>query len=292
MKKQPTNSGAPKTFLAKYKWGIIVCAAILAFLLVGAVPLWINRLFEKPAKHDIFAVDWKVEDALSYYAAVLGFVGTVSLGAVAVFQTDRANRQTERANQLAQEALVQTRKANDLAKQMQKLEQARFVSMVSLTDVVYEEVSAGGTKRLRPKDKTPISDYIRLSVPETRPSSWYIFDLVFHNSSDYPIIQMTIHPQTCETYNCARYGMVTLQDSAVYIPAHGSAGISISIPGDMLKTSGITKMVLDIDFVNIFDYSTKAGLALENMGVRDKRMNYTYHLAKFINVRPEEEYVD
>lgn len=266
----------------------ILGCIVLSIALIFFIPIAVNWLFTKPALCELMVANWNEADALGYGGDVLSYLGTVVLGAVAVFQTSKAHGQTDRANQLAQDALVQTEKANELAAQMQRLEQARFVSMVSLIDVVYEAVASGGSKRVRNRAKPPISEHIVLSSPGTTPSGYFILDLDIENKSDYPIVQMMVHPGTRETDNCVVYGMVTSIERAVYIPAQGIAGISISIPYDILKKVHVSEMVLSIDFVNIFDYTTNASLYLYNLGVENRRFDYKYRLAKFVDVKPPE----
>ena len=117
----------------------VIFGTIFVLIAVYVVPLIIDWMFPLPAWCDFFAVKWNVEDALAYYGSALGFIGTVVLGAITVYQTrrahkqtEKANDQTERANQLAENALIQTQKANELSAQMQKLEQAKFLSIISV----------------------------------------------------------------------------------------------------------------------------------------------------------------
>ena len=110
----------------------IIGCIVLSIALIFFIPMAVNWLFKKPALCEPMVAKWNEADALVYGGDVLSFIGTVVLGAIAVFQTRKAYEQTERANQLAKDALVQTEKANKLANQMQKLAQARFVSMVAV----------------------------------------------------------------------------------------------------------------------------------------------------------------
>lgn len=264
-------------------------ALIVASLIA---PFVINELFKYGETNGVvYQTFWGAEDVLSFLGSYLSFFGTIVLGAVAVFQTDRANKlaekannQTDIANDLARDALAQAEKANDLAYQMQRFEQARFLSMVSLTDVVYEEVFSGGIKSHRTLDKTPISEYIVVTVENITPNKYFILDLDLTNTSDYPIVQMNIRPDTCDGKECVCYNIENVVEKAVYIPARGKAGVSVSIPCDELKKSNITDMVLNIDFVNIFDYTTKTSLHLYNMGIEMRRFHYTYRLDKLSNI--------
>lgn len=147
----------------------VIIGAIIVLLAVCGVPLLINWAFSEPAWLDCFAVDWEAKDALAYYGSALGFIGTVVLGAITVYQTrkaheqtEKANTQTEKANQLAEEALAQTQRANELAAKMQKLEEARFLSMVSIENVRFRtiklaDVSVQKTPFMFPHTQKPLS---------------------------------------------------------------------------------------------------------------------------------------
>ena len=67
----------------KVSFGLI-CLAVL-FLLIG-VPLIINILFKIPATTTFLEAEWNASDALAYYGAILSFIGTVVLGALALYQ--------------------------------------------------------------------------------------------------------------------------------------------------------------------------------------------------------------
>lgn len=63
---------------------IAICVAVL-ILLVG-VPFAINLLFKFSCNVHVFEAEWSAGDALGYYGAILSFVGTVVLGALALYQ--------------------------------------------------------------------------------------------------------------------------------------------------------------------------------------------------------------
>ena len=58
---------------------------IILFLLFG-VPLIINLSFKTKAPLEVLEAKWEASDMLAYYGAVLSFLGTVSLGAVSLYQ--------------------------------------------------------------------------------------------------------------------------------------------------------------------------------------------------------------
>ena len=62
----------------------LICVVIL-LLLIG-IPFVINILFKINASTDIFVAEWSAGDSLGYYGAILSFLGTVVLGALALYQ--------------------------------------------------------------------------------------------------------------------------------------------------------------------------------------------------------------
>lgn len=80
---------------------ILICVAIL-LLLIG-VPLVINVLFKVPAVADMFVAEWDAGDALGYYGAILSFIGTVVLGALALYQNHIIKAEADRKAALAEE---------------------------------------------------------------------------------------------------------------------------------------------------------------------------------------------
>lgn len=63
---------------------VLICISVFIFL-VG-VPFIINLLFKFNSNISVLEAEWSAGDALGYYGAVLSFVGTVVLGALALYQ--------------------------------------------------------------------------------------------------------------------------------------------------------------------------------------------------------------
>ena len=80
---------------------VLICVAIL-FLLIG-VPFIINILFKINAAADIFAAEWSAGDALGYYGAILSFIGTVVLGALALYQNHIIKTEADEKSARAEE---------------------------------------------------------------------------------------------------------------------------------------------------------------------------------------------
>lgn len=62
----------------------IICVMTLVALI--GVPFAINLLFKVDTNIDVLHAEWSAGDALGYYGAVLSFLGTVILGALALYQ--------------------------------------------------------------------------------------------------------------------------------------------------------------------------------------------------------------
>ena len=92
---------------------------IILFLASLIIPFAINWAYKCGLNSEnAFVTMWGADDVLSFYGSYLSAIGTIVLGIVAIHQNNKASEQTERAN--------------ELAAQMQRLEQAKFVSMVDL----------------------------------------------------------------------------------------------------------------------------------------------------------------
>ena len=79
----------------------LICEAIL-LLLIG-VPFIINILFKINAAADIFVAEWSAGDALGYYGAILSFIGTVVLGALALYQNHIIKTEADKKAAFAEE---------------------------------------------------------------------------------------------------------------------------------------------------------------------------------------------
>lgn len=63
---------------------VLSCIGVITMLF--GIPFVINLLFKTPAVNELFQAEWDAGDALGYYGAVLSFIGTVVLGALALYQ--------------------------------------------------------------------------------------------------------------------------------------------------------------------------------------------------------------
>ena len=262
----------------------IIGSIVLAIGLIFFIPYAVNWLFSKSALCDLMVARWTEAEALGYGGDVLSFIGTVVLGAVAVYQTSKAHGQTDRANQLAQDALTQTERANELATQMQKLEQANFVSMVSVSDVQVEKRSVAHPNYLN-RDM-PNRENIDLTADGFECANCYHIDTMFLNNGDYPIVQIISHAGTRGSTTFLLYGMKD-RDSAVYIPPHGKQAIRFIVPSAVFDKNLEYKFSLSVDLINIYDYTTRATIHIKDLEKQNGRLDYSYRLAKFTDVKPQ-----
>ena len=257
---------------------------VVLFALSLLIPFGINEIYKIGQGWDnAYITLWDASDVFSYFGSYLSFFGSIVLGAVAVIQTADANKQTAKANK-------QTERANNLAEQMQQLEQAKFISMVTLVahDRKIERAHSSNAKTSGMPNAL-IDEYIDLASDNSPCKHRYVLDTDVWNNSEYPIVQIGIHPGIRGNSNCILLGMANYKEIAVYIPANNKIKLRIAIPADLLETSGTTNLSLSIDYTNIFDYTTPARLNLTNLGVPGKYCSSKYRLSKFIDIKPTQE---
>ena len=260
----------------------VIIGAIIVLLFVCGVPLLINWAFSEPAWFDCFAVDWEAKDALAYYGSALGFIGTVVLGAITVYQTrkahkqtEKANTQTEKANQLAEEALAQTQRANELAAKMQKLEEARFLSMVSIENVRFRtvklaDVSVQKTPFMFPHtQKTSLVDFTNGS----NPAECFVIDTIIQNSSDFHIGTLS----AVANYLGSTWSIAPKRNG---IAPKGQMSARILIPCTNRKHTGEYRLQIHLYFTNVFEYTTHLTLAIKDITNADGKYSYNYDIEK------------
>ncbi len=260
----------------------VIFGAITVLLAVCGVPLLINWAFSKPAWFDCFAVDWNVDAALSYYGSALGFIGTVVLGAITVYQTkeahkqtEKANTQTEKANQLAEEALAQTQRANELAAKMQKLEEARFLSMVSVENVRFKKVKFADLTDDKVPFMLPHTDKASLVdlTNGSNPSECYIIDTIIKNSSDFHIGTLS----AVANYLGSTWSIPPKRNG---IAPNSQMNTRILIPYTNRKTAGEYNLRVHFYLTNIFEYTTHLTLAIKDISNADGKYSYNFDVEK------------
>lgn len=91
-----------KTFFKKYKTRIIIITILLFILPI----LIVHLLFKWYWGIDFFVAKWSAGDMLSFIGSFLSFVGTVILGALALWQNKQIADQSENYNNLLKEMQI------------------------------------------------------------------------------------------------------------------------------------------------------------------------------------------
>lgn len=232
---------------------------LIAFIISLVIPVVINEAY-KVGKGYITL--WNAADVLAFYGEYLSFVGTVVLGMVAIYQN---------------------KKAHQLNEQMQKLQQAQFVSMVSVKSLEINKRSAKYPNFMNQNMRE--IEILDLTAEGFQSTNCYHIDIEFANSSQFPIVQICAHAGTRKNVNCIVWGMVEVKESAIYIPEQGKQAIRFIVPSEVFEAENNYQLPLSIDFINIFDYRTVATIYLSDLENKTKRNEYTYRLAKFTDVR-------
>lgn len=247
---------------------------IILFLASLVIPFVINWAYKCGLNSEnSFVTMWGADDMLSFYGSYLSAIGTIVLGIVAIHQNNKASEQVERSN--------------ELASQMQRLEQAKFVSMVDLALCRHDmrRQSIDEVRQEKMSSKTP-GVFINLAADLPNITACYIVDAMVTNKSEYPIVQIGIHSGKCGNGIAEIFGMKNYEEKATYIPAQGKILLRIAIPSHFLATAQISALSLSIDFTNIFDYKTAATLYLEDFGSMSTPFRAQYRLSKFVDVKP------
>jgi len=246
-----------KKYSPKVKFSI--AAIILVALTIGIVFV-INESYKADKGYITL---WQPADTLAFYGTYLSFIGTVVLGVVAVYQN---------------------KKAQDLNEQLQKLQQAQYISMVSAKRVMLETRSSTTPNYLN--IQMPDINVINLISDDFTTNNCYHIDVEFQNDSEYPIVQMQVHPGEHSNGNGQLYGMKNLVDQAIYIAKGESVCYRYIIPCEVFEKTQQYCLQLSITFINVFDYATPAKLCIPDLQNKNHRNEYQYRLLKFVDVRP------
>ncbi len=235
-------------------------AAIILFTLTLGIAIAINESYKAG---NGYITLWQPADTLAFYGSYLSFVGTVVLGTVAVYQN---------------------KKAQDLNDQLQKLQQAQYISMVSATKVMLATRSSTTPNFMNTQMRD--INVINLIADGFTTKNCYHIDAEFKNDSEYPIVQMQVHPGTRTNGNGQLYGIKNLIDQAVYIAKGESVCYRYIVPCEMFEKTQRYGLQLSITFINVFDYATPSALHIPDLKDKNHRNEYQYRLSKFIDVRP------
>lgn len=229
-----------KNFILKHKVvasiiGITIIGISIIVILSFCIPIIINELYKAEKG---YVTMWEAADVLSFYGSFLSFLGTVILGIVAFWQNHKAHKLNE---------------------QLQKLQQAQFVSMVSIKDVMVETRNTSTPKFMNTKMRE--IDIIDLTMNEFDSTQSYHIDVEIKNDSEYPIVQMQVHPGSRNNGDMQLFGIKNLTDRAIYIFLAKKAHVSdtlylvscLSIKNIIILHLALTLLIfLTIEHVRIF----------------------------------------
>lgn len=235
-------------------------AAIIVVTLTLGIVIVIKALYRA---ENGYITHWQPADILAFYGSYLSFFGTIFLGAVAI---------------------CQNKKAQDLNQQLQKLQQAQYISMVSATKVMIKTRSS--TTPQFENSKMQDINVINLVEDGFGSNNCYHIDVEFKNDSEYPIVQMQIRPGERTDADCLLFGMKNLIDQAVYIAKGESACFRYIVPCENFEKTQKYGLRLNITFINVFDYATPGALYIPDLQDEEQRNAYQYRLSKFTDVRP------
>lgn len=233
------------------------------FIVTLIVPFIINELYKMGGG---YITKWDAADVLSFYGSYLTFIGTVILGVVAVYQN---------------------KKAHQLNEQIQRLQQAQYISMVSVDKVELSKQSVKYPNFMN-TDMREI-EIIDLTADQFETRQCYHLDIEFINSSSYPIVQIVAHAGSRKEITGMLWGMVNFKEVATYIPAGGKKAIRFIIPSIIFEQEKKYQFSLSMDFYNVFDYGTPATIYIDDLENTSRRNEYKYRLSKFTDIRPKTE---
>lgn len=255
-----------KEFLKKLftKWWFY---ALLLLALSLGIPITINELY---GLQQGYMTIWGAEEALSFYGSFLSFLGTVVLGAASVI--------------LSKQAIEQSEKANELAMQMQKMECAKFLSMVAINELYFSKQDKDRSNRFNPR--YPDLEKIDLTAKGIESKRCYLIDAVIENNSDYPIVQIIAFPGEKGDATGMLYG-IEKANTAIYIQPHRQQSIRFVVPCAEFEKYNSYGFRLSLGFVNVFDYVTQASIQFPNL--ENSNGEWYYRIAKVTDVIPRKE---
>lgn len=245
-----------KGFIKEHR--CLIRIMIIVFIVSMAIYFGINEAY-KVGK--VYITLWGAADVLSFYGEYLSFIGTVVLGIVAYKQNQNANKVNE---------------------QMRKLQEAEFVSMVSINCLEINKRGANSPNYLN----TNMQDIEVLDCTsgDMKSNYFYHIDVEFNNSSDYPIVQIDVHPGLRGNGNYQLYGMTKLTERSIYIPEKKTKAIRFIIPSAKFEYTKQYSLALCLKFTNIFDYTVNGAIYIDDLENAGKKNKYKYRLAKFTDV--------
>lgn len=159
-------------------------------VLTFSLPLIVvHMLFKTPAINNWFTATWSAGELLAYIAGFEAFLGTVVLGAITVYQSDKANEANERLN-----------KENNY---LQKISIQQMLPLLKVSDVIVHKTQIRNHQKLLHSDVVTVSEvgttdkrepHINIYLPQIKTGQCYCkhIELMLENISSGPISQIVI----------------------------------------------------------------------------------------------------
>ncbi len=250
------------SILSKGKYIFLSILGII--LIIGATVGVVFLINESYKSNSGYVTMWNASDILSFYGSFLSFIATLILGLIAVYQN---------------------KKLHDMNNQLEKLEEIQYISMVTIKKIYCCSRSYEDQKFTNFDINMDNLEIIDLSSDDKSIDA-YIIDVEILNESQYPIVEIEIHPGERGSAAGLFYRMKPYINQSIYIGKEDKVYLRFIIPkSEYFKISETKDMQLSLDFINIFNYRTSTSLFIYDM---DKKYhaNYKFRLSKFIDVRP------
>jgi len=251
-----------KLFEWAKKYMVAIIIVFIAFAV--ATPFIINCLYmigrNLPEPNTAFSAS----DMIVLYGSILTFIGTTTLGAVAVYQG---------------------RKSQKLAENMQQLEQAKFAPIFSVTKVEKRIMTASDLQsdnRRRPNYE--IFDMLNLYVNQDAVVA-VVMDVNIISFADYPIVSCTIKPTFSKHRELSNSSRAYSRD--IHIDSRGSKFFRFIMP--LIENNNSPQnWNFDVDFISIFNFKSTGHLAINDF-IGPHPLTFKFRLAPYSDVNPKEE---
>lgn len=118
---------------------------------------------------------------------------------------------------------------------------------------------------------------------------FYHIDVMFENQSEFPIVELQVSGKGYGRGAKLRHGIKSASNS-FYIPPKGKQAARFIVPAEDFQKHTNDGLLLQIEFINVFDYSTCANLQIDEIGkwyTRETAIGYLYQLQKIANIKPQ-----
>lgn len=123
-------------YVKKHKWYLIVGGILLTF----GVPFVLHCLFKIYPSNKFFAAEWSAGEFLTYYGSILSFLGTASLGILALWQNQIIEQKTIDYNKMLQQ--METKKNMPKLRCVYKSSNGNFANIITHIENVSENIAS------------------------------------------------------------------------------------------------------------------------------------------------------